>query len=252
MKHLNFYENLKEAQLRLRMTVVCYDGVPYSVQAITNHKPDGIFRVYLSPIGQEDTPAVLPNSIGNYSAEDPALGRYLDEWMTGNKTSLIIRKNIDSPLFNKFRPYSLGMCNYGTDIHYIERQPNRRTEQGLTRTMLESTNVSLTSNIPKFKGSNGCIVELYSSQFKACVLADHPSAEEVLFNLNDPKIENLAIAFHRRFALLRGPIGMLFLAYKTEVVGVLVNNDFSVVRLGAEFRHCREVIEDLKLFKTII
>lgn len=133
----------------------------------------------------------------------------------------------------------------------IERQPNRRTEQGLTRTMLESTDVSLNPSSGRFKGNPSCAIELYSPQFKACVLADHPSAEEVLLNLNDPKIENNSIAFHRRFALLRGPIGMLFLAYKAEVIGVLVNNDFSTIRIGAAFRHCREVVQDLKLFTTI-
>lgn len=251
MKHLNFYENLKEAQMRLRGTVVCYDGVPYSVMAICNHKPDGIFRVYLEPIGALIT--ARPDT-GNHNPEDPGLGTSIDKWMTANKDSTILRKNIDSPLFNKFRPYPLGMCNYGTGIYYVERQPNRKTEQGLIRSMLSASLVSLNTDGPLLKGgtSGGCPVELYSPQFKACVLADHPSPLEALFNLNDPKIENNAIAFHRRFALIRGPIGMLFLAYKSDVVGVLPNGDFSTLRIGEGFSHCREVIQDLGLFSNIM
>lgn len=251
MKHLNFYENLKEAQMRLRGTVVCYDGVPYSVMAICAHKPDGIFRVYLEPIG---TSVNGRPDVGNYNPEDTALGAYIDKWMAATKDCEILRKNIDSSLFNKFRPYSLGMCNYGTAVYYVERQPNRKTEQGLIRTMLSASLVSLGSETGGLLKSSpgGCPVELYSSQFKACVLADHPSPQEALANLNDPKIENNAIAFHRRFALIRGPIGMLFLAYKSEVVGVLPNGDFSTLKIGVGFSHCREVIQDLNLFPTIV
>ena len=50
MAHPNFYENLKEAQMRLLRTVVTYDNEPYYVGAITNHMKDGIFRVYLLPL----------------------------------------------------------------------------------------------------------------------------------------------------------------------------------------------------------
>jgi hypothetical protein len=43
----------------------------------------------------------------------------------------ILRKQMNSPLFNKFRPYPLGMCNTkGQRAYYLERQPNRKTEQG--------------------------------------------------------------------------------------------------------------------------
>ena len=80
MKHPNFYENLKEAQLRLRGPVVCYDGLPYSVVTICGHKSDGIFRVYLNPIGQEE-PIYFPNGMNNFNTEDPGLGLYMDEWM---------------------------------------------------------------------------------------------------------------------------------------------------------------------------
>ena len=50
-KNVNFYENLEEAQRRLRGTVVMYDGIPHYVLAITDHQSGGIFRVYMQDTG---------------------------------------------------------------------------------------------------------------------------------------------------------------------------------------------------------
>jgi hypothetical protein len=247
----NVYENVKEAMLRLKRTVVCYDGEPYVVVAITNHKADGIFRIYLDPLAKtsEQMSHGRPEP-EQFPPEHSGLGAYMDEWMAVHPQAGILRKQMNSPLFNRFRPYPLGMCNTkGGGTYYIERQPNRRTEQGLLSAMLQETpiNVSPTS-IPRGRMS----VDIYGAAFKDCVMGKYPSAQECLVNLLDPEVVNEAAAFHREFALVRGPLSMLFLAYKHDIVGVLPKNDFSMVRLGRDHHHCKEVIENLGVFSAIL
>lgn len=247
----NVYENVKEAMLRLRRTVVVYDGEPYVVLAITNHKADGIFRIYLDPTAKSSEQI----SVGRpepeqYPAEHPGLGDYMDAWMTAHPNSGVIRKQMNSPLFNKFRPYPLGMCNTkGGGCYYVERQPNRRTEQGLLSSMLQETPINLAPSQPPRTRVN---VDVYGKAFKDCIMGQYPSAQEVLTNLNDPDVVNDAAAFDRHFALVRGPLNMLFLAYKSDIIGVLPKGNFDMVRLGREFQHCKEVVENLGLFSAII
>jgi hypothetical protein len=255
VEHPNFYENHKEALMRLNHTVVLYDGEPFQIKTISNHKADGIFRVYMQPIGlspeQQLKDRPFLNVIGNYNPEYPGVGEMYDQAIDGKDTN-IIRKMMNSPKFNKFRPYPLGMCNIrGQGTFYVERQPNRKSEQGLIRTMLFETHVTTSGN-----RSNDLIrregkIELNSPAFRSCVLADHPSAHECLTQLLDPKVKNEAAAFDRYFAFARGPVNMIFLAYKGDIVGVLPKNDLSHLRLGEEFLHVKETVEELKLFTTI-
>lgn len=237
--------------MRLRRTVVLYDGEPYCVICITNHKNDDIFRIYLDPIGKyydPDNPRPRPEP-EQFPPEHPGIGPYMDTWMTEHPDCGILRKQMNSPLFNKFRPYPLGMCNIkGSGTYYIERQPNRKTEQGLVSSMLFETQISTAPATTKRTGT----VDVYGPGFRACVMAEHPSAAECLANLLDPDIVNSAAAFNRNFALVRGPIEMLFLAYKHDIIGVLPKNNFECVRLGREFHHTKEVVEGLNLFQTIM
>lgn len=258
--HPNFYETIHETHMRLRGTFVLYGGEPYVVLCITNHRDDGIFRIYLEPIGNGEHMLSYnnpnPPPTNQYGSDDPALGVAMDKWMETYPDTKIIRKMINSPAFNKFRPFPLGMCNYEGRVFYIERQPNRKTEQGLTHSMVSFYHVNLDiMSMGKARigsGRIGCMVDLYSRGFRDCVMGIHPSAQECLDNLKDPDILNEAAAFHRQFALVRGPLEMIFLAYKADIVGVLPNRDLSVLRLGREFRHTREVIELLHTFGTII
>lgn len=239
----NFYENLKEALARLRGTVVVYDGLPYYVLTITNHKSDGIFRVYLDPVGEDKHPRP---PIDNWPNEHPAIGMEVDEWMAANPNTPILRKMMNSPLFNKFRPYPMGMANISTGTYYLQRQPNRKMEQGLIRSMIEATRLTTSGNSPQLQ------VDLYTPAFKACVLATHPSAEECLKAMLDPSVENDAVAFHREFALVRGPIETIFFAYKTDVIGMLPKRNFDTLFLGKKFRHTKEVVAGLNLFSNIV
>lgn len=250
--HVNFYENLKEAQMRLRGTVVLYDGEPYYVMCITNHKPDGIFRIYLEPIGQDPNKLIKKPDPYNYSLDDPGCGVMMDAWLDANTSSPIIRKMMNSKLFNNYRPFPLGMCNYGKSTYYIERQPQRKTEQGLIASMLQETCITAgkTEVSPMKKAYQN--VTITSAEFRSCILAIHPTAQATLTALRDPTVDNESVAFHREFALVRGPIDMLFLAYKSDVIGVMPTGDFTQLRLGAGFQHTREVVQNLKLFTQII
>lgn len=252
--HTNFFETVKEANIRLRGTVVLYDKEPYSVIAITDHKKDGIFRIYMIPIGIEgdkggaaNYTALNPTPVNTTPHDHSSFGSEMDKWLDANEgKTKVIRKSMNSPLFNKYRPFPLGMCNYGTDVIYIERQPTRKTEQGLTRQMLDTYQISVT------KGGKIPSIDLFHPAFRACIMAQHPSPKDCLAALLSNEFKNEALAFHRDFAFIKGPIDLVFLAYKGDIVGVLPKNNFDFLKLGVGHRHCREVVEGLRLFANIL
>lgn len=247
--HANYFETLKEAHIRLRGTIVLYDGIPYYVMAITDHKKDGIFRIYLDPIGWDENQTHQQPAYHNFSAESSELGDYMDKWMDDNPSAGVIRKQMNSPLFDKYRPFPLGMANVDKKTYYVERQPTRATYQGLTRASIAEHLVTLGEQ-PGRLGRNPA-VSIVGLPFKECILGQYPTAEVCLANLTSGEYENEAAAFHRSFAFIRGPIDMLFLAYKTDVIGILPNSDFSVLRLGKNYKHTKEAVEELHLFNTI-
>lgn len=245
----NTFETVKEASMRLRRTVIVYDGEPYVVLAITNHKPDGIFRIYLEPIGRDPTKLYVRPEPEGFPPEHAGLGPYMDTWLAEHPDTGILRKQMNSPLFNKFRPYPLGMCNMkGGGCYYIERMPTRKSEQGLTASMLQETNLTAQ---PDALAKRAMSVSITSIAFKECVMGSYPSAQECLTNLLDPDVTNTAVGFSREFAFVRGPMSIIFLAYKQDIVGVLPSSDFSAVRLGREFTHLKEVVEKTGLFQSI-
>lgn len=252
MQHPNFFETLKEAHLRLRGTVVLYDKKPYYVLAITDHKKDGIFRIYLDPIGWDQNKThEQPQALHNYGAESEELGVALDQYLDANTSSPILRKQMNSPLFDKFRPFSLGMCNIGKRCVYTEWQPTRSTYQGLTRQNVTEHVVTLGEQPAKRSISGSSFVNTVSQEFEETITGSYPSAGDCLSNLSSGEFENEAVGFAKNFAFIRGPIDTIFLAYKTDVVGWLPDGDTSKVILGKKFRHTREVIEALALFHSI-
>jgi hypothetical protein len=251
----NFYENLKEANDRLARTIVLYAGLPVHIIAITDHMKDGIFRAWCAPITEEaqKDPNVQAfyQCSNNYGLEFPELGRELDKVLEKVRVTPVVRKHLSSPQFNRFRPFPLGMCNVGTHCFYVERQPIRpMMHQGLVKYALHETLITAGSR----KENPARViqkVEMFSSAFHDCIVADHQTAEAVLKALKDPDVDNNAHAFHREFAFVRGPLGMIFLAYRTDVIGILPTSDFSHVKLGRRFSHCREAVEELYLFGKI-
>lgn len=258
-KYTNFYETIQEAQARLSGTVVMYDGEPFYVLAITNHMSDGVFRVWLWPMLDMNAPSKIENptlkeiwsTTGGYLHNADGYAPHLDACLEKDPDCGMLRKQMDSPKFNRFRPFPLGMCNVGTQCYYVERQPIRPSmHQGLTKSGLYETLITAGSRRDAPTRLNKT-VQLISPELRDCILADHHSAFEALNALNNPKIANDAYGFSREFALVRGPMDLLFLAYRTDIIGVLPKRDFSLVNLGKEFQHCREVVEELELFYTI-
>lgn len=250
----NFYENIQEAQSRLARTVVLYDGLPYHIIALTDHMKDGIFRAWLEPIGVErnDGMKQFLYTCSNYGPTHPGIGPMLDELYVKYPDCGILRKHLNSPKFNRFRPFPLGMCNVGSQVYYIERRPIRPAmHQGLTKTALFETLITAGSRQDNPKRALET-VDIYGLAFRDCILGDHYSARQVLTALLDPRIAHDALAFHREFALVRGPIDMIFLAYRSDIIGVLPKSNFDFVRLGRDFRYCSEVVAELGLFHRII
>lgn len=245
----NFYENLEEASKRLSGTYVLYDGRPYRILTITNHKTDGIFRAYLLPLGDKEIDYIPDYDM--FSEGSPDQAKYLDEWMEKNSEAGVLRKHLNSPLFNRFRPYPLGMCNYKGYALYLERQPMRpRMEQGLVPSGIVESPLSLLKT-GNGRLSSGTQVKLNSDAFRDCVLGVHPSAQECVERLNDSRCGNDAVAFDRYFALVRGPVDMTFLAYKGDVIGLLPDNNLSSVRLSKKFSYAKEVVQELGVFQNV-
>lgn len=247
--HVNFYENIKEARMRLLHTVVLYDGVPFYIYAVSDHRPDGIFRVYMDEIGNPKGMAHQRLPAFPYDHGD-STGVLLDEYISKNPNCGIVRKMMNSPSFNKFRPFPLGMMNMNGDTFYIERQPVRHTQQGLTNQMIVTNPVSLK---PSDKSKIASVVGhgSFGVEFKMMVLGQYPSFDECVKNLTDPEVINDAVGFHRDFAVVRGPVDTLFLGYKDSVVGTIPNADRSVLRLSRKHVHVKESVEELGIFKSI-
>lgn len=249
----NFYENLKEANMRLKGTIVLYDNEPYYVMCITNHKPDGIFRVWLDPIGREEGMNIHREGAARppfdqYTTEDHPggnLGANMDAWFAKNPKSGVERKMMNSPKFNKFRPFPMGMVNINGRTNFVERHPTRKVEQGLTKAAVTEKNVGISQALE-------VKTDILSPQFRQCILGQYPDKKECLERMVDPKVGNKAVGFDRNFALVRGPLNTLFIGYKADVVGFLPDNDLSSIRLGRQFAHTKEAIGDLGVFGKII
>lgn len=255
--HKNFYETIKEARMRLAQTVVMYDGEPYYVLALDDHKADGIFRVYLDKLGQKGGLAHQRINIPfEYYGDEVSIGTAMDKWLEKHPNEGVIRKMANSPLFNKFRPFPLGMinCDKTGKVFYARRGPTRHTQQGLTQSMFNIRPVELAGSVdPSSKtfSSRHSGPGITSNGSYLCYTNQYPPFEEVLGNLSDPTTENNAAAFHREFAILRGPLDMMFLAYKEDIVGFMPKGDASQLILARGYGHCREVIDELGKFASI-
>lgn len=253
MKYPNFYESIQEAKRRLHNTVVCYDGFPYFVLAITDGWADDIFRIYVEPLCDRDQSLINVKPFGNMGkshGDYPDCKHDVEHYMQNNPDKPVFRKQMNSPKFRKYRPYPLGFVNYEGNAVFAERTPTRRSEQGMTSHSIVPYNVEMQLDM-RMKNSH-VVIPLQCEQLSACIRGVYPDIQDCIEGMNNPAFGNPAVAFDRNFAVVRGPIGMLFLAYKTDVVGVLPNHDTSLLRLGTHFKHCREVIETLSVFGRIV
>ena len=215
-EYANFYENLKEARRRIDDTVVLYDGLPYYVLAISDHKPDDIFRVYLDPLVTEGDMEHYMKRVPYEWHDEPdrKVGHVMDEYLDSNKDSKIIRKMMNSPKFERFRPFPLGMCNFQGGVSYLTRMPTRpMTNQGLTGSGVKAERLDL--NETRGMLGRGYCPTLFSTSMCKTILGVYPSINEVIENLLDPEVVDDGSAFHREFAIMCGPINTLFLTIVT-------------------------------------
>lgn len=250
--HVNFYENLKEAEMRLNHTIVMYDNEPYYVLCISDHKNDGIFRIYLEKLGADEMEHYCkPVPYEGYPGMTGTKGDAMDEYLSKSPDSRIMRKMMNSPHFNKFRPFPLGMMNYNGSTMFTERVPSRHTQQGLTSSMVLSYNINL--DPAKTKQPMNLDSMFLSKPFYKTIMGDYPTAQESLSNMLTPEVGggNRAVGFHRLFAFVRGPMDLIFLAYKYDIVGFVPNGDLSRVDIASQYGYVKEVVESLGIFQDI-
>lgn len=208
MDYLNFYENGEEVQRRLMNTVVKYDEDFYTV-VDQNMGEDGIIRL----------------------------------WLRDEKENTI-KKKINSPKFNKFRPFPLGMCNYQGEASFISRRAVRHGQQGLQLGMLHERGIEREGG-----QEDGALNTPYMGQsFLEMLRGHYPSFGETVEALRDPEVVNSSVAFHRNFALQRGPFRMLFLCNKNGPLGLVNGSSLTIERKNA---YLREQIAELGVFTDI-
>ena len=247
----NFYESLAEARMRLRKSIVCYNGLPYYVLEIFDHA-DGKFRIYLQPLDGggigRDRDANLPDSDYYPGNCQTALEKYMQD----NPNCGILRKYMSAAGFNKYRPFPLGNVNHNGHVYYLERTPTRNTFQGLRSTGVVAEMVTaVPSRETKTKLSTGFRVDfpVYSSAgFADCIAGNYPSYQEVVAALRNDEVTNSGCAFHREFSVLRGPVNSLCLCYQTEGVGLIFDDKLV---LGNQYKYLYEQIQELKIFNII-
>lgn len=260
----NFYENAKEANFRLRNTVIWYHGPgeegPYYVMCVCVGSSSDECKIYMKRLGQKyitDSNYLPPNEHIGSNVE--TIGPQMDEFMAKYPKMNIIRKDLSSPHFRAFRPFPLGMMNLTSkgkggetvacQTMFIERQPLRSNQQGLVKQMLYKTPVN--SAVSNKAVPAQYDFDFFHEDFYACCMGDYPSIDTCISKLTDPTIANEAAAFHRYFALVRGPVNMLFLAYKGEIVGVLDNRNLTSITVDGDKKYTKEAIRDLQVFHNI-
>lgn len=214
MHYENFYENLEEASFRLNQSIVMYDNKPVFIHSLENHK-DGIVRVQIQELPLSET-----------------------------ENNAFTRKMINSPKFNRFRPFELGNMNLlsgGVIYPYrLERIPVRTRIQGTT-----GTNTRLNPLFPELRNPNFNFNSLlYNEGFVEMCRGIYPTWNEYI----ETGIPSCALG--RDIAVrLSESTGLRFLKYKELYVGVVTEK--GVVVLYPKFNYLREAIEELLVFSSV-
>lgn len=254
----NFYQNIDEARMRLDNSIVLYDGEPYVVLCIADHKKDGIFRIYLDLMDQKKGVAHARLKIPYRYYDTPegagSVGPQMDKWLETKegKESGVIRKQLNSPAFNKFRPFPLGMVNADGGVLYTERQPIRNMQQGLTNAMIVCHSLEI-DHKNKRRPEGGSFHYFSAPCFAETIKRKYPSLDDCRKNLLDKEVLNTGAAFHTHFALMKGPLDLLVVYYKSDAVGYLVEDSSTefTLKLGKRFNYLKEVIDNLKVFTDV-
>lgn len=222
----NFYENMEEMVHRLLNTVVKYADDFFSVHSIENNE-DGIFRLVLDPLNG----------------------------VRGEKTKMI-KKMANSPHFNRFRPFPLGMANCQGKAFYLYRRPLRSRLQGLSdnallETCVEKIEATFTGlEVQQARATRlgrERTVQWCSESMEDCFKGNYPTFEECIDAFKDTSVLNSSVAFHREFAIVKGFCGIIYLANKSGIVGFYREED-NTLHLNPKLFFLKESLEDLRLF----
>lgn len=226
VEYENFYENLEEAQRRLTGTVVLYDGEPVYIAQVSNVREDNTFRLWCQK---------LPN-------EDLNLG--IGDLPEGERPVNSFRKKINSPRFNKFRPFEMGYINLfqtraGGKLFfpvYLTRTPARRGKQGFNEGSYNCRDNRGGDRRPSF------VDIIFSEAFVEMIKGDYPSYREVVARVQD--VEEGGIAVDRAFCVCKDrESGIVFLDYRSETVGIARADE---ILLSDKFSFLRETIVECK------
>jgi hypothetical protein len=241
----NFYENLVEAKMRLEGTVVLYDGSPFHVLKVVDGWDDQIFRVMLVPIYHENIYAMMEVCAEN---GDPWVKDYLATYI---KSGEVLRKHMNSPLFNRFRPFPLGMLNNGASLscYYLQRCPARIKEQGLLANMVNATTFHDVTK-PETERFRNFVSSMNTKDFENTVCNVYPTLAECAEALSSGLYKNTSAAFCRDMALVVGPMRLLLLAYHSDIVG-FYDPVVGEVKLCKDFAYLQEAIYETNFFKRV-
>lgn len=204
------YESVDDARMRLRQTVVLYEGKPVLIRDIVrSDKPgDGIFRVLFDELPSTKRAPAIPE-------EEPR------------------RKYISSKYFD-IAPFKMGYVNAPTGAFYCSRMPNRMQKQGLCGENFQG------------RDNHGNVITfatfLSTKEVPAMIRGDYPSFANAVRALAKAP----SVAFSRDFCVMKDEIleELFHLYHKGKKVGVSLNGR---ITLGKNFLCLKESLEELGL-----
>jgi hypothetical protein len=208
------YESVEDASMRLRNTIVLYEGKPVFITGITAGTGDDILRVRFKELPLD------PNK--NF-------GGPFEDAEDGGKRKFISSKHFD------ISPFRLGYVNhpkYGA--FYVQRLPHRIQKQGFSsESYAAKTNAGLVISWAVFTQSKETV---------AMINNDYPSFDRAKALLG--KIPS--VAFCRDYSLMKDEVlpELMFLYHKGQKVG-FVNE--TGVTLGEKFKCLKESLSEVKV-----
>jgi hypothetical protein len=202
------YENVHDAQMRLRGTVVLYKGDPVRVRDVAAGDGDSILRVLFEPLPLNAKKAAI------------------DEAVEAAQRKYISSKHFD------IAPFKMGYVNEPKGAFYCSRLPNRMQKQGLS-----AENFIAKDNYGRPVGFNAF---LQTKEVVAMVRGDYPNFKTAMAALG----KATSIAFSRNFCLEKDDIieQLIHIYHRGEAIGGVLDGK---VILGKKFQCLKESLEEL-------
>ncbi len=212
------YETLNDAQMRLKGTIVLYEGKPHYVTEIAAGAEDSPFRVYADALPTK-------GGGGGRAAE-------VERAIARERGEADIRKYISSKHFD-IAPFAMGFVNDEKGCFYVARTPARQQKQGLSSDTCSACDV--------YGERKSFAVVLNSSGFPDMVSGVYPNLAQAVRTLTGGKIKSIAIS--REFALARDAElpELTYLYHKNKKVGFLRGTDVS---LSVKYTYLKESLDE--------